>query len=416
MHLDRLQGVFGTPSVKRLLACTLLADLPAGMVTLAIILRVTQAGGSYARGGLISGVTALGVGVSAPIWSRVADRRGQPVVLVPTAVAVATFAVLLSVLPPTGPLLPLLGAAMLMGLAQPPAQACVRALWPTVVREPRLLETTYSVDSALSELVFIVGPLLAVTVTAVAGPAAAVAASGLLAGVGAVGLAASRAVREAPRHPTAVMQPRRGALRSPSVRLLVLAIFVMVTAFAAIDVSTVAAARRHGGNGAAGVLIAIWGVGSLLGGLAFGSRGWPGRRSTKIIALLTAITVTTAALTPLSSLVALAAVLFVSGWFYAPAFSCINQAVQRTSLPGAVTESFAWLASGSLAGAAVGSTVGGAAVTAAGSAAGYGFAAATLVVAVSILLAGRRMLRAGDHESDRTTSDAAARALAPKVS
>jgi predicted MFS family arabinose efflux permease len=283
-----------------------------------------------------------------------------------------------------------------MGLAQPPALACARALWPKVMREPRLLETAYSVDSALTELVFIVGPLLAVAVTAVAGPAAAVAASGLLAGLGAVGLATSRPARQARGQRAA--ERARGALRSPSVRLLVLAVFVMVAAFAAIDVSTVAAARRHDGNGAAGVMIAIWSMGSLIGGLAFGARSWPGRRSAKIVVFLTAITVTTAALVPLSSLVALTAVLFVSGWFYAPAFACINQAVQRTSLPGAVTESFAWLASGSLGGAAVGSTLGGAAVTASGYAAGYGVATFALVLAVAIVLAGRRVVRAGDHE------------------
>jgi MFS family permease len=405
MRAARLQRAFAVPGVKRLLGFALLAELPAGMTGLAIVLRITQSGGTYARAGLIGGIGALGVGVSAPLWSRLIDRRGQTVVLVPTAVAVTAAGVLLALLPPRGALAPLLAASALMGLAQPPALVSARTLWPKVVADPFLLETTYSVESAMTELVFIVGPLLAVTVTAVFGPAAAVAASGGLAGLGALGLASTRASRST--HGRRVVETARGALRSPAVRVLVLATFTMVIAFASIDVSTVYAARRHSGNGAAGVMIALWSIGSMIGGLAFGSRSWPGRRSTKIVFFLAAITALTAALMPLSNLVALTVVLFAGGLFYAPSFSCMNQAVQRTALPGTGTESFAWIGTGALVGAAVGSSVGGFAVTRHGSIAGYGVSASALVIALAIVISGRRAVRAGDHAPADTGSLAA---------
>jgi MFS family permease len=390
----RLRGVVQVPGIKRLLAFALVAELPNGMTALAIVLRVTEGGGTYARAGLIGGVGALGVGISAPIWSRLIDRRGQTVVLVPTAIAVTAFAVVLALLPPRGAALPLLLASLAMGLTQPPAMVSARTLWPKVIADPVLLETAYSVESSMTELVFIVGPLLAIIVNAAFGPVAAVAGSGVLAGAGALGLATSRTSRAT--HGRRDVQESHGALRSPAVRLLVLAVFMMVIAFAAIDVSTVAAARRLSGNGAAGVLIAVWGIGSMIGGLIFGARSWPGRRSTKIAAFTIGITALTAALVPLTNLIAIGVVLFVSGVMYAPCFSCINQAVQRSAMPGASTESFAWIATGALVGAAVGSTVGGSAVTDSGFAAGYGAAASSLVVATLVVLAGRRSLRAGD--------------------
>ena len=399
MEFSRLFSVFRLPSVRRLLAFALLAELPAGMTALAIVLRVTQAGGTYARGGLISGVSALGVGVSAPLWSRLIDRRGQTVVLIPTGIAVTAAAFLLAILPPSGAVLPLLSAALLMGLVQPPALVSARTLWPKVVRDPVLLETTYSVESAMTELVFIVGPLLAVAVTALLGPAQAVAGSGLLAGIGTFGLATSAASRRT--HGKRVVERAHGALRSPAVRVLVLTVFAMVIAFAAIDVATIAAARgRHttgsSGNGAAGIMIAFWGIGSMVGGLTFGSRSWPGRRSTKILVFVSGIVVLTAVLVPLSNLVALTVVLFLGGLFYAPSFSCINQAVQRTAMPGASTESFAWIGTGALVGASIGSTIGGFAVTHGGVAAGYAVATASLVVALAVVFSGRRAVRAGD--------------------
>ncbi|MDQ1541503.1 MAG: hypothetical protein QOH29_2229, partial [Actinomycetota bacterium] len=90
MQGSRLVQVMRARGVARLLGFALIAELPAGMTALAIVLRITQAGGTYARAGLVSAVGALGVGVCAPMWSRLVDRRGQTVVLIPTAIAVAT--------------------------------------------------------------------------------------------------------------------------------------------------------------------------------------------------------------------------------------------------------------------------------------------------------------------------------------
>jgi MFS family permease len=138
----------------------------------------------------------------------------------------------------------------------------------------------------------------------------------------------------------------------------------------------------------------------MVGGLTFGSRSWPGRRSTKILGGVGGILVLTAALVPLSNLVALTVALFLGGIFYAPSFSCINQAVQRTSMPGASTESFAWIGTGALVGASVGSTLGGFAVTHGGVAAGYAVATGSLLVALAVVFCGRRAVRAGDDIVD----------------
>ncbi len=331
MARSRLGKVFRTRGVPRLLGFALIAELPAGMTALAIVLRITQSGGTYARAGLVGAVGAIGVGVCAPVWSRLVDRRGQTIVLIPTAIAVSATGIFLAVLPPRGAIGPLLIASTLMGLCQPPALVSARTLWPKVVKDRGVLETTYSIESSMTELVFIVGPLLAVAINAAFGSATAVAASGVLSGVGALGLASSRASRAT--RGTRKTETSHAALRSTGVRILVCAVFTMVIGFAAVDVSTIATARKVAGNGAAGALIAVWGIGSLLGGMVFGSRTWPGRMSTRIVFFIGAITVFTIALIPVTNLVLLGALLFVGGLNYAPCFSCINQVVQRIALP-----------------------------------------------------------------------------------
>ncbi|HWF41297.1 MAG TPA: MFS transporter [Acidothermaceae bacterium] len=399
MARSRLGLVFRTRGVPRLLGFALIAELPAGMTALAIVLRITQSGGTYARAGLVGAVGAVGVGVCAPVWSRLVDRKGQTVVLIPTAIAVSATGILLAVLPPRGAIGPLLIASTLMGLCQPPALVSARTLWPKVVTNPAVLETTYSIESSMTELVFIVGPLLAVAINAAFGSATAVAASGVLSGVGALGLASSRASRAT--RGTRKTATSHAALRSVGVRILVCATFTMVIGFAAIDVSVIATARKVAGNGAAGTLIAVWGIGSLLGGMAFGARSWPGRMSTRIVFFIGAITVFTVALIPVTNLVLLGVLLFVGGLNYAPCFSCINQVVQRIALPGAATESFAWITSGALMGAAAGEAAAGFAITHQSPHAGFAVATAALLLACIVVLIGRRSIRGGDLTQDQ---------------
>jgi hypothetical protein len=307
---------------------------------------------------------------------------------------VAASGIFLAVLPPRGAIGPLLIASTLMGLCQPPALVSARTLWPKVVSDPAVLETTYSIESSMTELVFILGPLLAVAINAAFGSATAVAASGVLSGVGALGLASTRASRE--MRGSRKTATSHAALRSVGVRILVGAVFIMVIGFAAVDVSTIAIARKVAGNGAAGTLIAVWGIGSLLGGMVFGSRSWPGRMSTRIVFFVGGITLFTVALIPVTNLVLLGVLLFVGGLNYAPCFSCINQVVQRIALPGAATESFAWITSGALMGAAAGEAAAGFAITHQGPAAGYGVASVALGLACIVVLLGRRSIRGGD--------------------
>jgi hypothetical protein len=94
--------------------------------------------------------------------------------------------------------------------------------------------------------------------------------------------------------------------------------------------------------------------------------------------------------------VLLGTLLFVGGLNYAPCFSCINQVVQRIALPGAATESFAWITSGALMGAAGGEAAAGFAITHQSPHAGFAVAAGALVLACIVILIGRRSIRGGD--------------------
>lgn len=144
---------------------------------------------------------------------RIVDRTGQPRVLLCSAVVAGSGYALLA-LAPGNPIAAPVGAAI-AGLAMPPLEPCLRALWPAVVREEQL-DTAYAFDSASQQLLYVAGPLAVAGIAAGLGPVAALwTAAGLgLAGALVVATAApARAWQAPPRgHGSGLLGP----LRSPA--------------------------------------------------------------------------------------------------------------------------------------------------------------------------------------------------------
>lgn len=389
MDFSRYRRFLGTPGVPRLFASMLVGRLPGAMLGLAIVLRVTGAGGSYALAGAVTAAYAITAGLSSPLLSRLVDRRGQTVVLVPTAVAMLVATLFFAALSPDDSGLLVL-AGSLIGLFLPPITTSSRALWPSVVTDADSLESAYTTDATFQELIFIVGPLLVVAVNAPFGSVAAIVATGVVCCGGTLSFALSAHSRN--WRPTPHAEGRHHALRSPGIRVLIVTLFALILGFSAIEVSVVAAAKQAGHGGVSGVLLALWSLGSLLAGFVYGSRSWRGSVAQRLTVLLTVIVVVTAAMAPSANLFLLAVLLMLNGANCAPAFSNIYLTAQRVAVPGAVTESYAWLSAGTMVGAAIGSALAGVAITQHGAGGGFTIATIGTVVALASVVASRHVL------------------------
>src|SRR3954452_15865083 len=111
MPLDRYRAVMRVPHVARLLTTSLVARMPNGIPSWAILLLPPRHNG-YGRAGVVTGVYVAAAGLSNLLLSRGAARWGARRVLVPTAVAYAVLMVALATVPADAyPLELLLGAA-----------------------------------------------------------------------------------------------------------------------------------------------------------------------------------------------------------------------------------------------------------------------------------------------------------------
>lgn len=361
-RVGRYAEVLRAPHVTPLLLASMLARLPYGVFALAAILYLAQARGSYAVAGLVDGAFGLGAAAGAPWQSRLIDRLGQRRVLVVAAAVDVCATGLLIVLTEAGaPTVALVAAGLAGGVAVPNVGGALRTMWAGLLHgRESLLATAFALDSVALEALFTAGPLLAAAIIAVASPLAALVVSAGCSLTGTLAFIAQRPSRAWRPDPAAAPAGRLGALSSSGVRTLAFAALPVGFCFGAVEIALPGFAQSHGHRELAGVLLATWSVGSLLGGLLYGAIAW--RRP------LDAVYVGLSALLPLGFLPALLApsipamtLLIVSaGVLIAPQAAVCNQLIADVAPAGAVTEAYAWPVTATLVGFAPGTAVGGA--------------------------------------------------------
>lgn len=385
--LDRYASVLRDRGTALPLVASMVGRLGLGMTTLALLLLVRDTTGSYAAAGLVSAAYALAFGVFGPSRARAADRTGPVPALLLTALVHPVALVVLVALSASGaPTWTLLLPAVLGGASVPPHGPVMRALWGSLLDGP-LRVTAYSLESVVVELCFVIGPLLTALLAATVHPGAAVVAASLLATVGAVAMVATPAVRTVVPHETP-HGSRFGPLTSPAIRALLLTVAGIGVGFGAIEVSLPAFVEGEGGRpAAAGVLLAVWACGSIVGGLVYGGLHLSAPHRSQLPVLVGALAV--GAVLPLLAPgpLSMGVALFAYGLTIAPFSACNSVLLGEAAPPGTTTEAFAWNSSMIFGGAALGSALAGVLVDRSGPGAGLAVTAAagglSLVAAVT---------------------------------
>jgi len=382
-----MHSIVSSAGLRRLFATSILARLPLAMLSIGLLVHAQHLTGSFAAAGAVSGVYAIALGVGGPLLGRLVDRHGQTRVLLAGATVAAGLLFAIAVQPVGAPLAVLIALAAGIGLAEPPVGACLRTQLPALLSDPSAVRAAYALEASVVELTFIFGPPLALCIGALWCTGAALAAGGivlLLATAAFAAQPASRNWRPAP----AGRGPRRGSLRSPAMRTLVIVLIAVGVLLGADEVAVVAAAKTLDSTTAAAPLLALWGVGSFAGGLLAARLGGGARTAAGLALVLGALTAGHLALIPAAgSVVALGGVLLLAGATIAPTEASIYAMVDHSTPAATMTEAFAWLATAMAVGGAGGAASAGLLVDRAGPTAGFALAgsAGALAVLTTIL-------------------------------
>lgn len=387
--LQPYRAVLARPGALAFSAAGALARLPMSMVGIGIVLMISEIYGSYGLAGRIAAVYVVVHAVCSPVLARLVDQHGQARVMRPAiALTVVALGALVWVASAQGPTTLLYAAAGLAGASVGSSGALIRARWSHALQDPRQVHTAYSLESAVDELIFIVGPVLATVLATGVHPAGGLVVPMLAVVVGGLWLFAQTATEP----PTVRREPgvrSRSVLRSPGMVVLLVVFIGMGAIFGATDVATVAFAEERGNKAAAGVILAVFAAGSLIAGLGYGARHWQSPLWQRFAIGMVALAAGVSLFFLVTTLTALAAVMFVAGFAIAPTLINGNGLVQHFVERGRLTEGLTWVGTSLGFGVALGSSVAGEAIDRTGSHGGFlvvGLAAAASVVATLVSL------------------------------
>ena len=378
-----MTALSATPGTLRLLGLSILGQLPLTAFSIILLLQTQHLTGSFATGGVVTGVYAVSVGAGGPVLGQLIDRRGQTLILIASVMTAALALWTTALLPAHTPAGAIVAIAAIAGVATPPLGACTRTLFAAVLPDRQTVEAAYAADATASELAWVCGPPAALAIGALVSDGAALALGALVLLIATIGVAVQPASRD--WRPAAVaVHPRGGSLSAPTMRTLVLVLAALGVLFGAVEVGVTGAAEGLGSKSIAAPLLGLWGAGSLTGGVLLarlGPRQHPGR---DLVFLLGALAIGHGGLAlAAGSAYTLGLLLFIAGAAIAPVYSTVYAIVNHVAPEDALTEAFAWLETAVAVGGAIGAAAAGALVQTVGAPLVFALAGATGLAALA---------------------------------
>jgi len=377
-YIDLLRS----PGVGRIIAAQLTARFPSGMLSLAFLIHIEHLEGSYGAAGLVLAATSVGQAVSGPLTSRWMGIWGMRRVLVLTMAVCAVAICTIALVPMTVPMYMVVG--LIAGLSYPPVQPAVRTIYPKMVNSTQLTPL-FSLDASAQEIIWIAGPVittfLAVQVSSVI---AILVAAAFLVGGGAWFVSSPELGRvRIPRSKRAF----GAVLRRPTVLLATVVGFLLVGSCAAVEASVVSVFGQEGPQ--AGIVLAIWAVGSIVGGLSLGHVPIsPWALARRMFIVFVGLSVAMLFL----NFWWLSVALLIAGIGIAPALAVIFAIVSSSVKFSDTAEAYGWVGTGQLIGAALGSAAAGFLIDADGAVGGFVAAASLALLGFIIPTVFRRSL------------------------
>lgn len=384
MQFSAYRPVLALPAARAALLLGFFIRIPlfaAGVIlTLHVVGTLHR---SYGAAGVLSTAATIALAVSSPWRGRLLDKRGLRRVVLPS---LAVQAVCWSIAPWVDYWW-LMALAAFGGLFAVPTFSIIRQVLLAAVPEEQR-RTALSLDSVCTEFSFMAGPALGVWVATVYDTAISIFVFewlSIIAGI--VLFVLDPALRGANDEEAGTPPPRRSWFGLPVFAVLAAAAATTIV-LGGSDVAIVATLRAMDAQQHIGWVLALWGAGSMVGGLVYGA--W--HRSIAAFWLLAGLALVTAPVALAMNLPMAAVLLFVSGLFCAPSITATIDTLSRLVPASARGEAVGWHGSSMTTGIALGAPLAGFAIDAGGWQWGFVVVSAVglLVAIVCGLVIGRR--------------------------
>lgn len=384
ISLTRYRTLLARHDLRTLAIASIIGRLPIGVAGLAIMLMTQAASGSFAQSGIATAGYVAGLAALAPLLGRYIDRNGPRRALIasmmiyPSAMLALAAATLMA-----APYWAVLVTGLAAGASYPPITVCMRTLVKRLLTDEEQIQTAFSLESVLIEMIFIVGPLMVALLVALIAPLAAVVFAALCAAIGTVMFLRAPALRNwriEPRMQASLFGP----LASPGFAGLLLVVLCYSAAFGLIEIAVTGFAGSRGQPALAGVMLGLMSVGSVSGALVYGSRTWSRPLAQQFAAALALFAAGTALLAIVENAFAFSFACVLAGLAMSPPLIMQSMLVSKTTRAEHSTEAFTWASTSLLSGVSLGILGGGALLEAHSVATAFGAATTAALTAAAL--------------------------------
>jgi len=349
--LKGFSALLKVPGVLRIVLSQLYARLPGGMLSLGLIIYVERITESYAIAGITVGAATLGISVAGPALSRWMAIFGIRTVLGVTSLLNVIAVISMAFIPAEAAWLVLLG--LLIGLTQPPIQTAARTIYPRLTPK-KLLGRLFSLDATAQEIIWVVGPVVITLIAAQFGSLPILITIATIQATGSLWFIWNKEVglTKIPRTTDAYGK----VLKNRIVSIMTFMGLLFIGSFAGLEVGAVAMFDEA----IAGLLIAVFSIGSVLGGVLLGGR----TNSKYSLSILIGVVLMGFAMILIfpANPYWVGFSLFIAGIGVAPTLGIMALTISGGTKPNEIAEAYGWQTTGQLVGISIGSALAGIAV------------------------------------------------------
>ncbi|EJF89255.1 MFS transporter [Bartonella tamiae] len=349
--------IFKAPGAIAFSTTGFIARAPISMISIGLMTMFAARGDSYGNAGYVAASYVLANAIITPQISRLADRYGQARVARPaTLISVASLCGLLIASHYGAPLYVLIFTAIMTGF-MPSFGSFVRTRWSNLYRGSPLLRSAFAYESIVDELIFMVGPIIAIELTTRFFPSAGPLAAAIILLIG-CWLFTSQKTTEPTPHPEKI-EGSTSVIRLFSIQILAIMLFCIGTIFGTAEITAVALAKSLDLSHYTALPLVAYALGSFIAGITYGALQTSMPLQKQLLISVTIAAITTLPLLLVIDLWSLTIVLFIAGAACSPTIIICMSLVENIVPNEKLTEGMSWAITGMAVGVAAGAAMSG---------------------------------------------------------
>jgi MFS family permease len=318
--LSTYRDLFQLPGAIRIASGGFIARIPIAMDAIAIILFVYSVDKRYSLAGALTAVAALTTVVSSPLWSKVADRKGQRfVLLIAVPIRITAILAFIYLVLEGAPVWTWFLSIFIAEAGSISMGSMSRRRWVHVIegKDKQLLATSYAFESLVDEFIFILGPIITTAVVTAIDPAAGLILGVIFLLVGVPLILSHRSSDPGPEPQLEGLKPS-SVLRNRNLQAIAIPLTVVGGAFSAVNICVVALTTEQNAKGVSGLLLGIWAIGGATSALVNGAIRWKIAHGKRFIGYLSGMALVSLTFPFIENLYLMGFVLFLQGICIAP--------------------------------------------------------------------------------------------------